>query len=174
MDDCVTRLRTLAKTCQLGTSLDEMIRGQIIEKCASNALCRRLLRERELTLDNLLPIARSFELADPQAVEIEQKFKSSTHFNSIERKRVIWRSVKTISKNLLVNGVETKGTVQRMLNVLPPTKPVNVVANHFSRVCRPTISKPKSYRENARQLEQSNDELSENECLFLTKSWQSS
>ena len=64
-----------------------MIRDQIIEKCASNALCRCLLRERELTLDNLLSIARSFELADRQALEIEPKFESSTHFNSIERKR---------------------------------------------------------------------------------------
>ena len=60
MDSYVTRLRTLAKTCQFDASLDEMIRDQIIEKCASHGLRRRLLRERELTLDNLLPIARSF------------------------------------------------------------------------------------------------------------------
>ena len=53
MDAYVTRLRTLAKTCQFGTSLDEMIRDQIIEKCASNARRRPLLRERELTLDKL-------------------------------------------------------------------------------------------------------------------------
>ena len=70
MDSYVTRLRTLAKTCQFDTSLDEMIRGQIIEKCASHGLRRRLLRERELTLDNLSPIARSIELADRQALVI--------------------------------------------------------------------------------------------------------
>ena len=103
MDAYVTRLRTLSKTCEFGTSLDEMIRDQIIEKCASNALRRRLLRERELTLDNLLLIARSFELADRQALEIEQKFDSSTHLNSIERQsesqqsRVILRSMTTIT-----------------------------------------------------------------------------
>jgi hypothetical protein len=87
MDAFVTRLRTLAKTCQFDTSLDEMLRDQVIEKCASNALRRHLLREQELTLNNLLSIARSFELADRQALEIEQKFESSTHLNSIERNR---------------------------------------------------------------------------------------
>ncbi len=55
--DAVTRLRTLAKTCEFNTSLDEMIRDQVIEKFASNALRRRLLREQEPTLDNLLSIA---------------------------------------------------------------------------------------------------------------------
>ena len=64
MDSYVARLRTLAKTCQFDASLDEMIRDQIIEKGASHGLRRRLLRERELTQDNLLPTARSFELAD--------------------------------------------------------------------------------------------------------------
>ncbi|CAB4025058.1 Transposon Ty3-I Gag-Pol poly, partial [Paramuricea clavata] len=73
MDAFVTRLRTLAKTCQFDTSLDEMIRDQVIEKCASNALRRRLLREQELTLNNLLSIARSFELADCQALESNKK-----------------------------------------------------------------------------------------------------
>ena len=87
MDSYVTHLRTLAKTCQFGTGFDEMIRDQIIEKCALHALRRHLLRERELTLDNLLPIARSFELTDRQALEIEQKFESSTHLNSIDRQR---------------------------------------------------------------------------------------
>ena len=78
MDAYVTRLRTLSKTCEFGTSLGEMIRDQIIEKCASNALRRRLLRERELTLDNLLLIARSFELADRQALVNQNQTKNQT------------------------------------------------------------------------------------------------
>ena len=86
IDAFVTRLRTLARTCQFDTSLDRMIRDQVIEKCVPNAFRRCLLREQDLTLNNLLLIARSFELADRQALEIEQKFETSTHLNSIERK----------------------------------------------------------------------------------------
>ena len=99
MDSYVTRLRTLAKTCQFDASLDEMIRDQIIEKCALHGLRRRLLRERELTLDNLLPIARSFELADRQALEIEQTFESSTHLNSIDRQRDYQRPRRNSAKH---------------------------------------------------------------------------
>ena len=87
---------------------------------------------RTRTLANLLPIARSFELADCQALEIEQKFESSTHLNSIDRQRdhgVILRSVKImIGRNLFATVVETKGIVRTNPIVLPSTKLVDAVA----------------------------------------------
>ena len=43
IDAYVTRLRGLAKTCEFD-KVDEMIRDQVIDKCASNNLQRRLLR----------------------------------------------------------------------------------------------------------------------------------
>ena len=39
-------------------------------------------------------------------------------------------------------------------------------SGHFARVCRQQTSKPKLHRENARRLEQSDEDSSENECLF--------
>ena len=54
----VTRLRNLAKTCVFAdvTRVD-----QIIEKCTSSKLRKRLLREKDLTLDKTLEIAQIME-----------------------------------------------------------------------------------------------------------------
>jgi len=71
MDAYVTRLRNLAKTCEYKEAEDEMIRDQIVDKCVSNSLRRRLLREGTLTLDKCLEIARAVEAADLHASKIE-------------------------------------------------------------------------------------------------------
>ncbi|CAB3993335.1 Transposon Tf2-9 poly [Paramuricea clavata] len=160
MDAFVTRLRTLAKTCQFDTSLDEMIRDQVIEKCASN---------------DLLSIARSFELADRQALEIEQKFESSTHLNSIERNRDFQQPRRNSAKREDNNrqkcvcyccGNEGHRAKDVQCPALDKTCRRCGKSGHFARVCRQKTNKPKQYRENARQLEQSDDDSSENECLF--------
>ena len=60
----------LAKTCEFD-KVDEMIRDQVIDKCASNNLRRWLLRETDLKLDGLLQIARSIEASNLHATTIE-------------------------------------------------------------------------------------------------------
>ena len=71
MDSYVTRLRSLAKSCEYG-NVYEMIRDQVFDKCASNTLRRRLLRETDLTLDGLLQIARSIEASVVHATKMEE------------------------------------------------------------------------------------------------------
>ncbi len=71
MDAYVTRLKRLVKTCDYGTLSAEMIRDQVLEKCHSTRLRRRLLREEDLTLDVILRIARALEASDRQAKQIE-------------------------------------------------------------------------------------------------------
>ena len=175
IDAFVTRLRTLARTCQFDTSLDGMIRDQVIEKCTSNALRRRLLREQDLTLNNLLSIARSFELADRQALEIEQKFETSTHLNSIERKSDTPLQQRYYAKRDNTNrrksvcyccGNEGHRAKDAQCPALDKTCRRCGKSGHFARVCRQQTSKPKLHRENARRLEQSDEDSSENECLF--------
>ena len=70
MDAFVTRLRGLAKTCEFD-DVDEMIRDQVIDKCALNKLCRRLLHETDLKLDGLLDIIRSIETSNLHANTME-------------------------------------------------------------------------------------------------------
>ena len=58
LDVFVTRLRTLNKTCDFGEQTDEAIRDQVIDKCVSKELHRRLLRELDIDLSRLLTISR--------------------------------------------------------------------------------------------------------------------
>ena len=50
---------------------DEMIRNQVLEKCYSPCLRRRLLKKKTLTPDVILRIARALNASDRQAQQIE-------------------------------------------------------------------------------------------------------
>ena len=82
-DAFVTRLRTLSKTCDFGEQTDEAIRDQVIDKCVSKELRRRLLREPDIDLSKLLTISRAFEQSHFQAKEMEQPLQSSDSINAI-------------------------------------------------------------------------------------------
>ena len=82
IDSYVTRLRSLAKSCEYG-NVDEMIRDQVVDRCASNSLRRRLLRDTDLTLDGLLQIARSIEASDLHATTMEAAPGSSGQVNKV-------------------------------------------------------------------------------------------
>lgn len=72
VDDFCTRLKSLASSCEFD-NLCEHVRDQFVDKCASSGLRRRLLRERDLTLESLLDIARASEAAASQADKMEGK-----------------------------------------------------------------------------------------------------
>ncbi|XP_070557464.1 uncharacterized protein [Ptychodera flava] len=71
-----TRLQRLANTCDF-TNKDQEVKSQIIRGCTSARLRRRALRE-ETTLENLLSIARSFEVSEVQASGMEEKSTKNT------------------------------------------------------------------------------------------------
>ena len=83
MDVFVTRLRSLSKTCDFGEQTDEAIRDQVIDKCVSKELRRRLFREPDIVLSKLLTISRAFEQSQFQAQEMEQPLQSSDSINAI-------------------------------------------------------------------------------------------
>ena len=80
-DEYYMRLKTLASTCNFGQGEDDHIRDQIIYKCTSTSLRRRLLREIDIKLVDLLSIARAAEAADRQASAMESKNAPSTSFH---------------------------------------------------------------------------------------------
>ena len=71
VDQYATRLKKLALTCEFEDKKDDMTRGQIIDKYKSNDLRRRFLREKDLPLEKLLDIGRSYEAADLRAKKME-------------------------------------------------------------------------------------------------------
>ena len=61
IDSYLTALRELAKSCEFGTLEEEMIRDQIVEKCASKSLRQKLLTQDDLDLTKTMKVARSEE-----------------------------------------------------------------------------------------------------------------
>ena len=74
VEQFVTRLRLKTQTGEFGdaATVDEQIRDQVISKCLSHELRRKLLQKgRNLTLPQLREIARSMEESEKQARSIE-------------------------------------------------------------------------------------------------------
>ena len=79
IDQFVCRLRQKASTCEFGLNEDEAIRDQIIEKCRSSALRRKLLEKEGLTLDGAVKLARAFEAVDRQTRDFEKPEANAVH-----------------------------------------------------------------------------------------------
>ena len=74
VEQFVTRLRQKAQSCEFGdaAAVDEQIRDQVISKCLSHNIRRKLLeKEKILTLQQLREIARVMEDSEKQTREIE-------------------------------------------------------------------------------------------------------
>lgn len=67
-----TKLKMLAKDCEFADEDKEII-AQIIQRCSSSRLCRRALREPDMTLTDLLVLGRMLESSKKQAKGIEEK-----------------------------------------------------------------------------------------------------
>ena len=68
IESFATRLQTRAKSCAF-ENVGEAVRDQIVEKCCSSKLRRRLLREAELTLTSCLQIAKQFQASERHATQ---------------------------------------------------------------------------------------------------------
>jgi len=75
----------LAKNCEFSNA-DEEIKTQVIQCCASSRLCRKALREPDLTLEKLLDHGRTLELSEMQATGIERG--TTAAVNVLDRKAV--------------------------------------------------------------------------------------
>ena len=63
-DQFMVRLRKQARHCNFGTSLNDNLRDQLIEKLTDFELKRKLLEQRNITLGEALDKARAWEAAD--------------------------------------------------------------------------------------------------------------
>ena len=76
----ITRLKSLAQTCEFGAQRDAEVRDHFIFTCHSKSLKQKLLREENLTLDRLLEISRAKEMSEKQAAEIKGSKSEETGF----------------------------------------------------------------------------------------------
>ncbi|XP_060082488.1 uncharacterized protein LOC132561807 [Ylistrum balloti] len=67
-----TRLRKLGQNCEF-SKIEEEIKSQIIQSCSSTGLRRHILRDDEVSLENILKLACALELSDEHTKDIEEK-----------------------------------------------------------------------------------------------------
>ncbi|KAL9985472.1 hypothetical protein ACROYT_G007886 [Oculina patagonica] len=70
VDQFMVRLRKQARHCNFGTSLNDNLRDQLIEKLTDFELKRKLLEQRNITLEEALDKARAWETAGRQATNM--------------------------------------------------------------------------------------------------------
>ena len=85
-----TRLRQASKDCDYGEDTDNQIRDEVLFKCTSTYIKRKLLEECQgLTLARALELAENCAKSDAQlaAMSIEEKGENSASVNRIEGKK---------------------------------------------------------------------------------------
>ncbi|XP_063412611.1 uncharacterized protein K02A2.6-like [Mytilus trossulus] len=75
IEQYITRLRQKVIYCNFG-NVDEAICDQVIDKCSSKRLRRKLLERHNVTLHQLSETAQAMEAAEKQATSIEQPIES--------------------------------------------------------------------------------------------------
>ena len=74
MAQFVTRLRQVVKDCDYGDQADNQIRDQVVQRCTSHDLRRKLLEKGDtLTLEVLLKTAASFEAVQAQLESMKSR-----------------------------------------------------------------------------------------------------
>jgi len=151
IDTYLTSLRELAKSCDFGTLEEEMIRDQIVEKCASKTLRQMLLQQETLDLARTVKFARSEENATQDSLLIS----SGTKENPVQIDRVHDKQ-KEPAKTAYVyyrcggkdghSGNEC-GAINSRCNGCKKI-------GHLQKVCRSTGSKPKGADSNSNQNRQ--------------------
>ncbi|XP_048774395.2 uncharacterized protein K02A2.6-like [Ostrea edulis] len=148
IDSFVTRLRKLAVTCEFEKP-DDNIRDQIVEKCKSSKLRKRLLKEKELTLKNAMDIARAGEIVDEQA----DRFKGSETFSNSDVNTVRpsvnhpkrYGSEKSSERDVTCFRCGRKGHIARNCTI---TKDKNCnkcgKKGHFAKVCKTKSDSPRT------------------------------
>ena len=97
IEQYVTRLRKLTTHCEYGDATNDQIRDQVIASCRSSKHRTKFLQERDLTLQKVIEIGQSHELAAHQSKQIEATIASDASANFV-------RSQKHYSKNRSSNN----------------------------------------------------------------------
>ncbi|KAJ8299252.1 hypothetical protein KUTeg_023312, partial [Tegillarca granosa] len=88
LDEFVTELRRLARSCDFHDAEKEIL-STVIQNCRSNRLRRRALRETDKTLNDILTVGRTIELAEThvQAMETNDSVNSNVNAFDVKSKR---------------------------------------------------------------------------------------
>jgi len=75
----VAILRKAAEHCNFGTSLNEMLWDRLVCGIANSTVQKRLLAEKELTLDKAVSLAQAVEIAEKGAKDLQLPAAAKSH-----------------------------------------------------------------------------------------------
>lgn len=153
------RLRKQAERCDFGENCEDSVKDQLIEKCSSSRLRRKLLALGDAKLDVVIREAKAFEAVQEQGKALDQKL--DDHDKTIEVNKI-----DTYQKPVPFNNGKSivchrcGHTGHRQFDEKCPAKGKTCNkcggANHFSRKCR---SKSRMKRRVIEKAEPTNDSV---------------
>lgn len=155
IEQYITRLRQRADTCDFGdqNAIDERIRDQIIDKCLSHHLRRKLLEKgRTLTLVIVRSVARAMEDSERQAKSIEchstEHLKSDINRIQSKGKQFGKKSFNSSKKSTMCYSCGREGHIRTDPNCPARGKKCRKckIIGHFEMVCK-TKDKAKKIRQ---------------------------
>ncbi|CAB3986536.1 Uncharacterized protein K02A2.6 [Paramuricea clavata] len=159
VDSYITRLRTLAETCEFESAENE-IRDQFVMTCSSHGFHTKLLRETDLTLAKLITMARVKELAEKQALNISghnswnnvNRVKDEGNDEAKDKVRHAKYVPEPHKQNKCRNcGNEFKQGHKEVCPAKGKTCRACGKLNHFARVCRSRKNPPKDSKKDSRE-----------------------
>lgn len=75
----IAELRKLAERCQFGTGLNDALRDRLVCGMHNESVQRRLLTEKDLTLQKALELAIAMETASKDAMQLQKKVSTEAH-----------------------------------------------------------------------------------------------
>lgn len=132
------RLRKQAERCNFGDNFEDNVKDQLIEKCSSSKLRRKLLSLADANLDTVLREAKAFEAVQEQGKVFDDKKIDQNKLNEVNKIEIRRKPVPNNMKNVTCHRCGYTGHRQFDENCPAKGKKCNKCSglNHFAKQCR--------------------------------------
>ncbi|KAJ8314428.1 hypothetical protein KUTeg_006578 [Tegillarca granosa] len=159
LNEFVTELRRLARSCDFHDTEKEIL-STVIQNCRSNRLRRRALRETDKTLNDILTVGRTIEIAEThaQAMETNDSVNSNLNALNVKSKRSNFVTPDTFTSRGRDRGRTHRGSARGRSRGISRGRELRRKRDHFSKVCRKRESVKEINHEGTETLNCSSDD----------------
>ncbi|UYV73002.1 K02A2.6-like, partial [Cordylochernes scorpioides] len=161
IDSYTNRLRGLASSCEYDILTEDLIRDRIVLGIKNNRVRKKLLMEPKLNLSSAIDICRTAEVTEQQITKLTGQESEDMKWNKkYERKKEATKATNETFEDIIncsyCGSKHRKSSCPAYGNICTWCNR----KNHFSKVCRLRIQKPKQMKVRAiQEQEESSDEV---------------